>query len=286
MGDLRIGIRFANVAPFDSGEGARAIARAAEAAGIESLWTVEHVVIPQAYASRYPYSQSGRMAGDERASIPDPLVWLAYVGALTRRLRLATGILILPQRNPVVLAKEVATLDALTGGRVILGIGIGWLREEFEAIGVPFQDRARRADEAMAALRALWSDEETFDGERFRFHQARSYPKPVQPAGIPLVVGGHTKAAARRAGRFADGFFPAGKDVAALIDECRRTAHKFGRDPDAIEITVAAAADVDQVERLRALGVRRILVQSPTRVLGDVDRAFAALAKDFISRLT
>jgi probable F420-dependent oxidoreductase len=286
MGDLRIGIRFANVAPFDSAEGARAIARAAEAAGVESLWTVEHVVIPQAYASRYPYSQSGRMAGDERASIPDPLVWLTYVGALTTRLQLATGILILPQRNPVILAKELATLDVLTGGRVILGIGIGWLREEFEAIGVPFEDRALRAEEAIAALRALWSDEETFEGERFRFHQARSYPKPVRSAGIPVVVGGHTKASARRAARFADGFFPAGRDVAALIDECRRSARKFGRDPDAIEITVAATVDVEQAERLRALGVRRILLNSPARVLADVDRAFAALAEDFISKLT
>lgn len=285
MGDLRIGISFANLAPFDTAEGARAIARAAESSGVESLWTVEHVVIPQAYASQYPYSRSGRMGGDERASIPDPLVWLTYVGALTSRLRLATGILILPQRNPAILAKEVATLDVLTSGRVILGVGIGWLREEFEALGVPFEDRARRTEEAMAALRALWSDEETHEGKRFRFRQARSYPKPVRPAGIPLVVGGHTLAAARRAGRFGDGFFPAGKDIEALIEECRRTARKYGRDPDAIEITVTGNADLDQAERFRALGVRRIVVRSPTREPADVDRAFAALAEDFIAKL-
>jgi probable F420-dependent oxidoreductase len=285
MGRLAIGISFANLAPFDTAEGARAIARAAEAAGVESLWTVEHVVIPQAYASQYPYSRSGRMGGDERSSIPDPLVWLAYVGALTSRLRLATGILILPQRNPVILAKEVATLDVLTGGRLILGVGIGWLREEFEALGIPFADRARRTEEAMAALRALWSDEETHEGERFRFHQARSYPKPVRPAGIPLVVGGHTMAAARRAGRLADGFFPAGKDTEVLIEECRRTARGLGRDPESIEITVSGNPDLEQAERLRALGVRRIVVRSPTRDLADVDRAFAALGDDFISRL-
>jgi probable F420-dependent oxidoreductase len=212
-------------------------------------------------------------------------VWLAYVGALTSRLRLATGILILPERNPVILAKEVATLDALTSGRMILGIGIGWLREEFEAIGVPFEDRAARTEEAMAALRALWSAEETHQGERFRFKQARSYPKPFSPAGIPLVVGGHTNAAARRAARFADGFLPAGKDLEALIEECRRTARKLGRDPDAIEFTVPGTVDLEQAKRFRALGVRRILVNAPTRVLADVDRAFTALADDFISKL-
>jgi probable F420-dependent oxidoreductase len=212
-------------------------------------------------------------------------VWLAYVGALTSRLRLATGILILPERNPVILAKEVATLDVLTGGRMILGVGIGWLREEFEAIGVPFEDRAKRTEEAILALRALWSDEETHEGERFRFRQARSYPKPFNPKGIPLVVGGHTKASARRAARFADGFFPAGKDTDSLIDECRRTARELGRDPDAIEITVAGAPDIKEAERYRALGVRRILVNAPTRDLADVDRAFAALGEDFISKL-
>ncbi len=281
---MRVGIRFANVAPFDRPEGARALALASEAAGVESLWTVEHVVIPQAYASRYPYSPSGRMAGDERASIPDPVVWLAYVGALTTRLRLATGILILPERNPVVLAKELATLDVLSGGRLILGVGIGWLKEEFEAIGVPFDDRAARAEEAIRALRALWSADETFEGERFRFREARSYPKPARGT-IPIVVGGHTRAAARRAGRLADGFFPAGEDLAALLAECRRAAKDAGRDPDAIEITAAVRADLDQARRLAELGVTRILVASPTRVLGDLERAFAALAEDFIQKL-
>ena len=280
---MRVGIRFANVPPFDRPDAAAALARAAESAGVESLWTVEHVVIPQGYASRYPYSSSGRMPGDERASIPDPLVWLTYVAAVTQRIRLATGVLILPERNPVVLAKELATLDVLSGGRVICGVGIGWLEEEFAAIGVPFADRAARAEEAIGALRALWSQDETFAGERFRFREARSYPKPVQPGGIPIVVGGHTKAAARRAGRFADGFFPASPDLAGLIGECRRAAARAGRDPESIEITVAARADVAEAKRLADLGVTRIVVSPPTRALGELDRAFAALAESFVT---
>jgi len=282
---MRVGIRFANVAPFDRPDAAGALARAAEAAGVESLWTVEHVVIPQSYASRYPYSSSGRMAGDERASIPDPLVWLAYVAALTQRIRLATGVLILPERNPVILAKELATLDVLSGGRVICGVGIGWLEEEFAAIGVPFADRAARAVEAIHALRALWSQDETFEGERFRFREARSYPKPLQPGGIPLVVGGHTKAAARRAGRYADGFFPASPDVAELIGECRRAAARAGRDPASVEITVAARADVEEAKRLADLGVTRIVVSSPARAVADLDRAFTAFAENFVTRV-
>src|SRR5256712_8155608 len=161
---MRVGIRFANVPPFDRPDAATALARAAESAGVESLWTVEHVVIPQGYASRYPYSSSGRMPGDERASIPDPLVWLTYVAAVTHRIRLATGVLILPERNPVLLAKELATLDVLSGGRVICGVGIGWLGEEFAAIGAPFADPPARAAAAMAARPALWSEGETVPG--------------------------------------------------------------------------------------------------------------------------
>ncbi len=177
----------------------------------------------------------------------------------------------------MVLAKELATLDVLSGGRLILGVGIGWLREEFEAIGIRFEDRAARAEEAIRALRALWSADETFEGERFRFREARSYPKPARGT-IPIVVGGHTRAAARRAGWLADGFFPAGA-------ECRRAAKDAGRDPDAIEITAAVRADLDPARRLAELGVTRILVASPTRVLGDLERAFAALAEDFIQKL-
>ncbi len=155
---MDFGIVFANTGPFSQPDAAASFARAAEAAGFESLWTVEHVVVPKGYESTYPYDPSGRMPGGEDMAIPDPLIWLSYVAAATSAIRLATGILIVPQRNPVVLAKELATLDMMSGGRLELGIGVGWLEEEFDAIGVPFAGRGARTDEYVAAMRALWSD--------------------------------------------------------------------------------------------------------------------------------
>ena len=220
---MKVGIMFANVAFFGTPEGAVALANAAEESGVESLWTVEHVVVPEGYESPYPYSPSGKMPGGETAPIPDPLAWISYMAALTTTVRLATGILILPQRNPVILAKECATIDVLSQGRLELGIGIGWLEEEFDAIGVPFAERMARTDEYVEALRALWSQDESFSGTFTSFSKARSNPKPVQEGGIPIVVGGHTKASARRAGRLGDGYFPARADnLAELIDEVRR----------------------------------------------------------------
>jgi probable F420-dependent oxidoreductase len=260
---MKFGIIFANIGPYVQPDGARAIGTLAEQHGFDSVWTVEHVVVPAGYESEYPYSPTGRMPGSEASPIPDPLIWLTWVGAATTTLRLATGILILPQRNPVILAKELATLDLLTGGRVDLGVGVGWLREEFDALGVPFEERAARTDEYIEALRTLWRDDEpTFQGRYTRFERAKSYPKPVQHP-IPIHVGGHTKAAARRAGRLGDGFFPgrsSDEDLEPLLDEMRITAKDAGREADAIEVTAGGALDVDGVKRFADLGVDRVVI--------------------------
>ena len=254
---------FANAGPFSEPENAVGLAQLAEENGFESLWTVEHVVVPAGYESQYPYSRDGRMPGGEDVPIPDPLVWLAYVAAATQRIKLATGILILPQRNPVVLAKETATLDVLSRGRLVLGIGVGWLQEEFDAIGVPFDERAARTDEYAEALRVLWREPEpTFEGRFTSFERAKSYPKPAQGT-IPIVIGGHTKPAARRAGRLGDGFFPArtsSDELNGLLDEMRRAAKDAGRDADAIEITAGGAMDVDGIKRFADAGVSRMIV--------------------------
>jgi probable F420-dependent oxidoreductase len=276
---MKIGVVFSNVLLFGTPDGARALAEAADEAGIESLWTVEHVVVPEGYESPYPYSPSGKMPGGETAAIPDPLAWIAYVAALTKNVRLATGILILPQRNPVVLAKECATIDVLSGGRLTLGIGIGWLAEEFAAIGVPFEERVARTEEYIGALRALWSSEESHSGDFVTFDKARSYPKPVQPGGIPIVVGGHTKAAARRAGRLGDGFFPGRGDTAALIAECHKAATEAGRNPNDIEITVGGLADADYLKKMEDLGVSRVCVPPPSFDPNDIKRALGELAE-------
>jgi probable F420-dependent oxidoreductase len=281
---MKVGVMFANVVFFGTRDGATKLAKAAEDSGVESLWTVEHVVVPQGYASPYPYSADGKMPGDEKAAIPDPLAWLAFMAGLTQTVKLATGILILPQRNPVVLAKEAATIDVLSEGRLILGVGIGWLKEEFDVIGVPFSERVERTEEYMGALRSLWSTDETHDGRFMQFADARSYPKPAQPDGIPLVVGGHTKAAARRAGRLGDGFFPASADnLADLLDEMRRAAKDVGRDPDAIEVTTGGVPSVEYVKQLEDLGVSRRAARQ-THLEGELARRTAKTSRGACSR--
>jgi probable F420-dependent oxidoreductase len=290
---MRFGIMFANIGPMAHPEGAVGIAQAAEEAGFESLWTVEHVVVPAGYQSQYPYSDTGRMPGPEDSDIPDPLIWLAYVAGATSRIRLATGILILPERNPVVLAKELATLDRLSGGRMELGVGVGWLKEEFEVLGIPWEGRGRRTDDHIRALRALWTqDAASYDGEFVRFRDAISRPRPTQ-GSIPIVVGGHSEAAARRAGRLGDGFFPgrgSHEELAQLIDVMRASAEEHGRDPDAIEITsggngALGSKALDEVRFLADLGVSRVIVPPLAFDVAGQRTAFARYADEVIAKV-
>src|SRR5258707_4563016 len=161
---------YANAGPSAFPELLPHLPQTADRVGVESLWTVEHVVIPVGYKSTYPYDPSGKIPAPEQMPIPDPLSWLTYVAAVTKTIRLATGILILPQRHPLYVAKEVATLDVLSHGRAILGIGVGWLGEEFDALGIPFAERSARTAEAVRAIRSLWKDTpEAFTGKFFHW---------------------------------------------------------------------------------------------------------------------
>jgi probable F420-dependent oxidoreductase len=261
-------------------------ARAAEDAGFESIWVFEHAVIPAGYDSRYPYNAEGRI-GIEDEDLPDPLALLAFLAGVTNRLALGTGVLILPQRSPVLCAKECATVDALSAGRLQLGIGVGWLREEAEAVGTRFEDRGKRTDEYVEAMRALWREgEATFHGDYVHYDQAKSYPKPVQADGIPIHVGGHSAAASRRAGRLGDGWFPIGLDGADFEqqrDVMCAAAREAGRDPGAIEITYNRGSKPDTVKRYADLGVSRWVVaawaddlESSKRVLGDLSEKLIA----------
>ena len=284
---MRFGIIFANTMRFSGRDGLVELAQGAEAAGFESLWTVEHVVFPDGYESRYPYDKSGQMAMAADTDLPDPLIWLTWVAAVTERIRLGTGILILPQRNPVVLAKEVATLDALSGGRVELGVGVGWLQEEFDALGVPFAGRGRRTDEWVEVMRTLWADDHaSHRGELLSFDGLSVNPKPAR-GHLPIHVGGHTEAAARRAGRIGDGFFPGKGDLATLVDIVRQTAADAGRDPEAIEVTFGSAEvlgddPVGAVEELAAQGVDRVVVPS-FLYLGNPAEDLAAFGEKVIA---
>jgi len=271
-------MRFGIIAPYALGPIAEpgfalAFARLVEELGFESLWTVEHVVMVQEYASTYPYDPSGRSPFSAEVSQPDPLVWLAYVAAGTARIRLATGVLILPQRNPLILAKEAATLDRLSGGRLELGIGVGWVREESQALGVAFDDRGRRADEWIDVMRTLWREPvASFHGRYLSFERVTCEPRPLRSSGVPIVVGGHSKAAARRAGRLGDGFYPLGVSFEKLT-ELRRVmteeAEAHGRDPHAIELTLLGTPDLASADSLMEQGADRIVIAARD---GDLDR--------------
>jgi probable F420-dependent oxidoreductase len=290
---MKFGIAFANTAGWADPAGAIEAAQLAEAAGFESMWTVEHVIFPDNYSSAYPYSPTGKMPAAASTPIPDPLVWLAYIAAATKTLRLATGILILPERNPLVLAKEVATLDHLSGGRVELGIGVGWLKEEFDALGIPWEARGARTDEYIEVLRALWStDHASYHGRFADFENASSNPKPVQ-GNVPIVIGGHSKAAAVRAGRYGDGFFPGKGSVAELrqsFDIVRQTAADAGRDPDRIEFTAGHPGifgddPVAAVQEMESIGVGRLIVPAFLMFKPSPAEAMEAFAERVIRKV-
>lgn len=248
-------------------------ARFMEGAGAESVWAVEHVVVPETYESVYPYAPDGKMGLPPTTDLPDPLAWLSYAAAATETLRLGTAMLILPEHHPVVLAKRLATLDRLSEGRLLAGVGIGWLREEYEALGVPWERRGARADEYLGAMQALWSDQPaTYTGETVSFRDVHLNPSPLHDAGVPLLIGGHSKAAARRAGRFGAGLFPLGVEMerlAHLRTVMQETAVACGRDPDALSLTVSAPRNAEELEQLRTLGVERVVMSVST----DADRA-------------
>lgn len=263
---MKVGLAFASSVGIDSAS-ALEICKTAEKVGFESVWGGEHVVIPDTIVSKYPYTADGKIPAEPETPIPDPLIWLAYVAAAAPTLRLGTCILIVPQRNPLVLAKELATLDQLSNGRVELGLGVGWLEQEFDALGVPWARRGARNDEYIAAMRALWSGPHAeFHGEFVDFAPATCSPRPVN-GNIPVIVGGDSDAALRRAVRIADGFFPGEGDferLQALLGRLRQTAEKADRDPDSIAINAMFGAQmmnpVEGVEQMASAGVDRIMI--------------------------
>jgi probable F420-dependent oxidoreductase len=266
---MRFGLVFVNAGPFAYPESFTHLVKTAEEVGMESIWTVEHVVVPVGYESPYPYSPSGKMPGPENAPIPDPVLPLVYAAALTKNLRLGTGVMILPQRHPVYVAKEMATLDVLSNGRAMLGVGIGWLEEEFRTVGVPFKERAPRTEESIRAIRSLWKEEpEAFEGRFYKWAPVESNPKPIQKPGVPIIIGGHADGAARRAARLGDGFFPAKGDfetLTHLFGVMRQECAKIGRKPEEIELTTGAWGKIntDVVKRYQDLGISRVTIGPP-----------------------
>jgi probable F420-dependent oxidoreductase len=266
----------------------RALGPAAEERGFESIWLPEHVVLFDEYESSYPYADDGKFPGGAETGIVDPLVGLTYLAAVTDRVRLGTGILLLPQRNPVYTAKYVADLDVLSGGRVDLGIGIGWLEEEFDALNVPFAQRGKRTDEYLQILRSFWTEPtSSFDGELYTLRPARMYPKPVQ-SPVPIHVGGESRAAMRRAARHGQGWFTFNRtpgELPAVLAEL--DAALAAEDRTRADITVSASPyfrplEPGDVEAYAAAGVDRLIVMCLAFGPDDLLPTLDTLAKDVL----
>jgi probable F420-dependent oxidoreductase len=257
------------------GTGARAdviaqVARRAEICGFSTLWAGEHVVMVDEPASEYPYSEDGRIAVPAQADWLDPLLTLSCAAAATKTIGLATGVLLLPEHNPVIVAKQAATLDLLSAGRLSLGIGIGWSREEFEALGIPFARRAARTAEYVAAIRELWrADSASFSGEFVSFDGIRVNPKPVRSRQMPVIVGGNSDAALRRVAAWGDGWYGFNLEnpeaVRSRLEVLHAACKQIGRDPDELHTAVALAREnPDDAAALARLGIKQlVLVQSP-----------------------
>ncbi len=223
---MKIGLfpPFAN--PLCTPEHVATVGRAADERGFSSLWVAEHVVLFEEYASRYPYLESGRFPAAPDRGLTEPFATIGFLAAVTTNIRLGTGVLLVPQRNPVYTAKSVTTLDWLSNGRMDLGIGVGWLAEEFAALGVPFGRRGERCDEYLAVMRSLWTEEvSSFKGEFYELPAARQFPKPVQLPHPPIHVGGESNAALRRAARLAEGWYGYNLDPAGCCRAGREAAH-------------------------------------------------------------
>jgi probable F420-dependent oxidoreductase len=256
---MRLGLFGINTGPCADPEVAARVAAAAELAGFESVWTGEHVVLPDPQAPPSPAPPDLPML--------DPAVALAFLAAGTRTLRLGTGIVILPQRNPLVLAKELASVDVVSGGRLVFGLGAGYLQAEFDALGASFGDRGARTSEAIEVVRALWTQESpSFEGRFWTFSGIQAYPRPLQRPHPPIVVGGHSPPAYRRAVAQGDGWYGFALDVDATRAALRGLEHAAEagdrpaeRAPLEIGVTPSVPLDRDTVKRFEDLGVDRLV---------------------------
>lgn len=245
------------------------LARSVEEMGYDSLWTGDHVVFPRDVVSRYPYSATGAFPFDRDQPLFEPITLLAYLAGRTSRVRLGVSVLVLPMRNPVTTARALAGVDALARGRLEVGVGVGWLREEFEALGADFAARAETTDEWIAILRRLWTaaEADTFEGRRYRVPPLTLVPRPVRP--IPILVGGNSRRALSRAARLGDGWHCvrlSPEQVRAGVERLRDLLIGAGRDPASCRVVLRAAVDASSagdLERYAAAGVDELIVEVP-----------------------
>jgi probable F420-dependent oxidoreductase len=286
---MEFGIFYASAGPWVTAQGAVTLAESAEERGFDALWAIDHAVLPVDFAARYR-DEGGSWEVADDYPIADPLVWLAFVAARTTRVRLATGVLVTSTRNPVGLAKAAASLAVLSEGRLMLGLGAGWLPEELRACGAPLDSPGARLAECVAVMRTLWHEPvASFAGRFTSFDDVVLSPKPPNGA-VPIVLGGRTEAAARRAGRLADGFFPHHRDpdvLAPLFTTARAAAEAAGRDPGDLQLIAGGARSPQDLDRLARLGVSHVVlsprVTSPAEAHEALDRYLAGVVRPWRS---
>jgi probable F420-dependent oxidoreductase len=267
-----------------------AVAAAADSGGFATLWAGEHVVMVDRSASRYPYSDDGVIGVPAEADWLDPIITLGFAAAASSRIGVATGVLLLPEHNPVVVAKQAASLDRLSGGRLTLGVGVGWSKEEFAALGVPFEHRAARTAEYVSAMRTLWRDDvASFDGKFVDFDAIRVNPKPVRDRRIPVVVGGNSDAALRRVAAWGDGWYGFNLDGVAEVRERVATLEQLcaesGRDRSQLRLSVALRSpSVGDIDALNEVGADElVLVEAPPDRADAAAEWVSALADQWMS---
>ena len=295
--------------PIATRDSVLAFARRMEALGYDSLWASDHVALPHAIRSRYPYSETGQFPLPADANFLEPLTTLALVAGVTERVRLGTTILVLPHRHPVLAAKMLATLDHLSGGRVILGAGVGWMREEIELLGAPFDGRGAWSDEAIRIMRACWATERaSHHGRFFSFDEVSIAPLPLRRT-IPVWIGGHTPSAFKRVVALGDGWhaaFPSvealEKGLALLREECSRQGRRFEElalsvraglsirpapaGPDRKPLQGSPEQIVSDLRRYRDLGVHTVLFETRLRDLEDMVGIYETCARDILPHLS
>ena len=269
---MEFGLHLPHVGPLATREGITAFAQLVEKLGFDALWVSDHIVVPRSVDSRYPYSRDGSFPVSPDVSLMEPIATLLFAAAVTERVKLGTTVLVLPMRNPIVTAKQLASLDVLSNGRLILGVGTGWMGEEFQMLGVPFKRRGARTNEYIRLLKALWTEENpSFEGEFWQIKNVGFNPKPLQQPHPPIWTGGHSAPALRRAGRLSDGWHAVGVSPDTLreqFQEVQRHAEEAGRDPASLTLSVRPRVRMDDpaktIELLRSyreVGVSHVVLE-------------------------
>lgn len=291
---MKVGVHVPQWGSDAGRDGVLSVARAAEEAGLDSVWVADHVVYPLASKTKYPYG-SGETPFTPEEGFLDAFVTLAAIAGATERIGLGTSVLVMPMREPLQMAKAIATLDVLSGGRVALGVGAGWWLEEFEALGAPFEARGRRMDEQLAILRALWRDGRlSHSGEFYDFGELVCEPRPAQAGGPPVWIGGMGPTGRRRAGRSGHGWHALGSHDETLIAgfaDVKRVAREAGRDEGELMLSTSAGLPPDpqravaRLARLKRAGVDQVVLNVPDNTAAGIREGIERLAETILPQV-